>query len=149
MAYATLQNLKDHAGADWYAALTDLAGGMTASDSVGQLRLDAAEAEVNDYLGQRFSVPIDVSDATRAASLKAITLAIALHKLYVAHPSRPDVPKTVQTEHDEAVAKLKGYLTSGALPGATEVPATPAAGTMGEAFGTESMFSPARMEGLL
>jgi phage gp36-like protein len=148
MSYATLAELKTHTGTDAYAALTDLAGGSAPSDTVGQQRLDGADGFVNGKLGQRYQVPVDVSDATRAATLRTITLAIALFKLYADHPARPDIPKSVRDDHDANMKLLDEYAAGKPLPGATEAPATTGHGEVVTVFGNDAMLTMDRMAGL-
>jgi phage gp36-like protein len=150
MSYATAANLRDHLGLDAYNQLTDLAGGTIGSDAVAQLRVDAAEGEVNDWLAKRYQTPIDVGvNAAVAASLRGMTLAIAAYKAYTAHPLRPTVREGVQREYEATILRLQAIADGTAsLPGVDELPGPTSGGATGTAIGHSRVFTEDALEGL-
>lgn len=139
MSFGTLQNVKDRVGQPVYDQLTDLAGGTTPSDAVGQARLDAAGAVLIGELAKRYDAAAlaaaAAADAYLAATLKTHEVSIAQWKLYVEHPLRPEPPERVQKEYDEALAWLASIVAGAALPGETPVEESAAVAGRSQAVG--------------
>lgn len=148
--YATVAQLQAHVGTAVYDQLTDLAGGTTADDAVGQQRLDDAEAEINARLGQRYQTPVDVSvDASLANTLRWFTLAIAAYRAFMAHPSRPRARQTVQEEYRNVMARLEEIAKGmAALPGAVALPSPASSGPVVAVSGSDRVMTDEALSGL-
>lgn len=149
-SYATLAQFKAHVGTAVYDQLTDLAGGTTADDAVGQQRIDDAEAEINARLGQRYQTPVDVSvDASLANTLRWYTLAIAAYRAFMTHPHRPRPRQSIQEEYRNVMARLDEIAKGmAALPGAAALPSPVTSGPPAIVGGSERVFTDDALRGL-
>ncbi|MBX3396505.1 MAG: DUF1320 family protein [Phycisphaerae bacterium] len=149
-AYATLAELKTRLGDELYAQLSDLSGGTTPSDTVGQARLDDAHGYVNARLSARYLTPIDTTgNSTLAEMLRAFVCAVVAHDLLAMHGDamnnlRPGVDTRLRYWID-----LLRDIQSGkaALPGAAPLPSPTSGGPTSEAFGDERVFTSDSMKG--
>lgn len=144
MPYATLAEFKARLGDAVYDQLTDLAGGTTPDDSVGQALLDAAHGEFNARLARVFTTPVDTADADRAATLNTYVLDIAENRAWIQHPLRAKRPQRVKDAYDAVMNWLK-ELTPFSLPGATLAATT---GTAGTATGKTKQWTDAAIDGI-
>jgi phage gp36-like protein len=127
MSYATNTDVEQRMGPAAYIQLTDDAGTGGAEEAkVTQARL-AAEAEINSYLAVRYRVPVDVSgEAEVGALLRDMTVDLAAFRL---HARRPPVASDLAARHEAVVEWLRRIAQgSAALPAASELPASTAAG---------------------
>lgn len=115
MAYATLQDMIDRFGETELAQLSDRSGSAVAVD---QLVIDAkladADAEIDGYLGQRYTLPL----ATVPQVLKRIATDVARYHLYDDRAT-----EQVTNRYKDAIAFLKdvarGLATIGVDQGGT------------------------------
>ena len=122
--YATIAELKARFEDDAAVAhLTmDDATGTPDTDVLDET-LNAAEGDVDSYLGIRYLIPVDVTGSTTLAdSLKARALDIAVYHLIA---RRGQVPEAKTKAFDDAIVWLKS-LAAGevVLPSAETLPAT-------------------------
>ncbi len=149
MSYATLDDFKTRFS-PIYAQLTDLSGGTTADDTVGQARLDDAHGSVNVYLAARFRTPVDVSvDASLAQALLSIVVPFAAWECYLKHPLKSGKMRVgVEADYKEAKEKLLRIADGrAALPGLVPLPAPESTGPAAEVFGDDGVFTSERMKG--
>ncbi len=156
MSYATLAQFKTHVGQrtsppGLYEQMTDRVSATTASDTVGQMLLDDAEAEVNGYLAKRFAVPVDVSaDSVVAAYLKRCVVVIATYHGWHDHPKVSANRESSKAAYDAVIKELTAIAR-----GTMELPAasTPAGATTtssaaAEAIGNTRIFNEDDMSGI-
>lgn len=149
-SYATVEQLRTLAlGAGVYEQLTDLAGGTTADDAVGQQRLDFAESEINTILGQRYKTPVDVSvDVALAKSLRDYTLEIAAYHAYMLHPMASPTKKAEKL-YLAAIARLTAIAKGAeALPGAAMLPSPVTSGPAAIVGGSPRVLTDEALNGL-
>lgn len=149
MAYATLDQFKARLSDALYAQLTDLSGGTTPSDTVGQAVLDGAHGTMNAYLAKRYSVPIvPGGDTTVAQFLLKHVLQIAEYDAWQGHAMRRNMHERVQKGYDETMRLLRDIAKGLAeLPGETAIPGATASGPSAEAFGDDRVFTRDSMKG--
>lgn len=152
MSFGTLQNLKDRVGQSVYDQLTDLTGGTTGDDVIGQARLDAAHAVLVGELAKRYDAAAlataAVEDASLAATLATHELSIAAWKLYVEHPDQPSVREKIQKEYDEAMKWIASVVAGSALPGSTPVAESPTTAGRSQAVGDPRVMTQESLEGI-
>ena len=147
MSYAINADVQERLGSLLYVQLTDDTGtGSADEDKVTEGR-EAAEGEVNSYLGRRYAVPVDVSTHSElAALLKSITLDVTEQRL---HSRRPPVPAAVQQRLEAAVRWLERVAAGTVvLPAATEPAGNDATGVSGEVTGATRVMSRDTLEDL-
>jgi len=134
MAYATNADIEQRMGSLLYVQLTDDAGVGAADESKVTAARLAAEAEVNSYLGRRYSVPVDTTNESEVqAVLCSITLDLVEYRL---HARRPPVPAEVATRRAAAVDWLRRVADGRAvLPSAAELPLSSSGGLTAAAVG--------------
>lgn len=151
MPYATLDDCKLRMGDALYAQLTDLEGGTTADDLVGQARLDDAHGQVNMHLSARYLTPVETAgNDVVAETLRSIVCSFAAWQCFVKHPRKSGrMRAAVEADYREA-RDLLIRITSGdaALPGATPLPGPASGGPSAEATGHVRVFTEDSMEGL-
>lgn len=150
MAYATLAQFKERLGNDLYAQLTDLSGSTTASDTVGQARLDDAHAFVNAKIAVRYLTPVDVTVSTALAEMMvAITCAVAAYGCLGMHPDTMNqLREGVDAVHKHWMALLDQIAAGkAALPGAAVIPAAVSSGPSSAVFGDDRVFTRESMKG--
>ncbi len=123
MSYFINQDIIDRVGTEMAAQLTTDSGSVPDQDVLDEVR-QSAEGEANAYLARRYDVPVDTSDAERAAMLKGIVLDIAVYRLMLRR-----VP--VSDDHVRAYEAATAVLTKIArgeivLPGASTPASTEA-----------------------
>lgn len=139
MAYATLDDLIERAGADEIRRIADRDRDGVPDPEVVAAALDDAGNQIDGYVGTKYSLPL--------ASVPAIvrTWAVAIAR-YVLHRNGP--PDHVETDYKDAIASLKdvarGLIALPVAPG--EVP--PAV-TPGPVMGShpEEVFTADRLRG--
>lgn len=150
MAYATLDDLKTRVGAI-YAQLTDLSGGTTAEDTVGQARLVDAHGKVNVLLAARFKTPVDVSaDATLAETLLSIVVSFAAWECYVKHPVKSGKMRAaVEADYREAKDMLLRIADGRAsLPGLVPLESSVSSGSAAIVVGSPRVIGGDSLAGL-
>lgn len=123
MAYIVNQDIIDRVGATKAAQLTTDSGGTPDQAKLDGVR-EAAEGEVNGYIGRKYAVPVDlVVHADAAPTLREYTLDVAVFRL---HSLRPPAPETAEKARNLAIKWLEG-ISKGtvALPTATTLATTP------------------------
>ncbi len=155
MSYATLVEFKARVGTrtsppGLYEQMTDRVSATTASDTIGQMLIEDAEAEVNGYLARRYAVPMDVSsDATLAAWLKRCTCILATYNGWAEHPKMSANRENVKALHDEVIAQLTAIANGKMDPPAQGTPTSASGGSSsGEAIGNTRVFTEDAMTGL-
>ena len=140
MAYATNADVEERLGSTLYVQLTDDAGtGSADEDKVTESR-QAAEAEIDSYVGRRYAVPVDTTGQDElTAMLKSVTLDLAEHRL---HARRPPIPEAIRQKRTWAVQWL-GRVASGevVLPATIELAGSGTGGVVGEVTGPERVMS--------
>lgn len=151
MAYATLAEFKTWIGTDLYNQLTDLSGGTTPSDTVGQVRLNGAHGFVNAKIAARYATPVNVAaDATLAETLLAIVCSVCTYDLFALHGDtlshlREGIDALCQRWIDLLDEIQKG---DAALPGASIIPPPASSGSPAIVVGNRPVFGNGALEGL-
>ena len=119
MAYITQTDIENRIGATILIQLTDDDGDGVADASVVNKAISDAEAEVNGYVGTRYSVPLDPVPAI----VSRWTTSIAV---YLVYQHRRGASETVQYEYEQTVKALdkvsRGLITLGANEPETTTP---------------------------
>jgi phage gp36-like protein len=66
--------------------------------------IDAAESEVNGYIGMRYDLPI--TNANETALLKSWAKKITIYNLYLLHPNN-DIPEKWENEYNKVLTQLE------------------------------------------
>jgi len=134
MAYITNADIERRLGSANYIHLTDDLSTGVADATVADEARQAAEGEVDAYLGRRYAVPVEVASSPELAGLLAgVALDLAVNRL---HGRRPPVPDDVRLQADRSRLLLARLSTGEAvLPSGAELPANAAAGPAGQAVG--------------
>lgn len=157
MAYATLAQFRLHVGTrtsatnpGLYEQMTDRLSATTASDTLGQMLLDDAEAEVNGYLARRYAVPVEVSgDAVAAAYLKRCVVVIATWCGWRDHPKVSANRESSKSAYDAVIKELVAIANgSMELPASTTPAGTTTSSATGEAIGNTRVFTEDAMKGI-
>lgn len=127
MSYATNSDVEQRMGPASYVQLTDDAGEGAADEVKVTAAREAAEAEINSYVGVRYGVPVDVSgEAEVAAILRSVTVDLVEFRL---HSRRPPVPADVAARGASALEWLDRIASGRAvLPSVSELQGNPALG---------------------
>jgi len=147
MGYVTNAEIEQRLGSALYVQLTDDEGtGQADTDKVDEAR-EGAEGQVNSYLARRYAVPVDLSVYPELqAVLKSVVLDLVEYRL---HARRPPVPEDVVRKHADALAWLaQAAAGEVALPAAKAVPENDALGQIGQAVGSQRVFTRERLEDL-
>jgi phage gp36-like protein len=140
MAYATNADVEERLGTTLYVQLTDDSGtGSADEDKVTEAR-QAAEAEIDSYVGRRYAVPIDTTGQDElAAMLKSVTLDLAEHRL---HARRPPIPDAIRQKRTFAVQWLERAASGQVvLPTAIELAGSGTSGVVGKVTGPARVMS--------
>lgn len=140
MAYITNADIEERLGSQAYVQLTDDDGdGVADVGVVDEARL-GAEGEVNSYLAQRYTVPIDVSVHTELAGLLAsITLDLVECRL---RSRRPPAPTDAVRKRSQAIDWLSGIAKGRIeLPSVAGVAANTARGSIASTTGPQRVLS--------
>lgn len=131
MSYVTLQGLIDRFGEAEILQVTDREGAGVVDQSVAQRALDDADAEIDSYLGARYTLPL----ATVPGVLTGAAADIARYRLY------DDVaPETVESRYKQRIAWLRDVAAGRADLGVEEIDQSAPASAFGErslAYGAE------------
>jgi phage gp36-like protein len=147
MSYTTNTDVAERLGMTLYVQLTDDAGTGSADEAKVIAARQAAEGEVNSYLGRRYAVPVDTAAHEElGAVLKGITLDLVAYRLHSRHPP---VPSDVHAAYSAAIKWLEG-IASGrlVLPTVDELPSNPANGFPAAVTGPSRVLSREEMEDL-
>lgn len=149
--YATLAEFKLRCGSELYNQLTDLSGGTTPSDTVGQARLEDSEGYVNARIAARYVTPVDVSaDATLANTMRALTCAVCAYDMLSMHPDTMGQLREGVDERFRHWIELLKDIQNGkaALPGAAVIPPPASSGSPAIVVGNRPVFGDIALEGL-
>ncbi len=128
MAYITIMALSERLGATLYARLTDRVNGTTASATVAQQIVDAAEAEANSYLARRYATPVDLAAQPElAAVLTSRVLDLAEFGAWKSSPFTSDPPQRVHLLYAAALEWFEAVAAGRILLPATRPPPGPTA----------------------
>jgi phage gp36-like protein len=96
---------------------------------------------VDSYLARRYAVPVSTVGSTDLAlALKAITVDLAVHRLY---ERKPPMPADIRLRRDAAIAWLKAVGDGGVvLPASTELAPNQTQGVRAKAVGGQRILTP-------
>lgn len=117
MSYATIVELGARIGADELLALTDRERTGLVDEAVAQRALDDADAEIDTYLGARYTLPL----AAVPVLLSRLACDVARYRLWSA-----DASTEVRARYDDAL-RLLARLADGSVALAVQPPAAGAA----------------------
>lgn len=140
MSYISNDDVELRLGTARYVQLTDDAGTGSANTQVVDEAREGGQGQVDSYLSQRYSVPIDLNTHAEVAGvLKSITLDLVEYRL---HARRRDVPVDVITKRDAAIVWLQrvGRGETG-LPSVAPIATNPASGVHAETTGDARLLS--------
>ncbi len=147
MNYISLSDIEDRLGSAHLIQLTYDSGSGSADNDRINATGDAAEAEVNSHLAQRYAVPIDLAlHPASSALLKSFVLDLVE---YCLHGRRPPVHADVIRRHDEAQRWLRRIaLGEIQLVTGNPVAMNPATEPLSGTTGQERAFSRETLENL-
>lgn len=82
----------------------DTPNDLTKVDAIIVQKIDAAEAEFEAYISQRYTIPVQASDNTVPNHVKQMIMTLTKYRLY---SRRNSVPDTVRDEYDNVIRFLK------------------------------------------
>jgi phage gp36-like protein len=143
MSYSSNSDIQTRLGSKYVSLTDDSSPGMADETRVTQAR-QFAEAEVDSYLARRYAVPVDTAgEADLATALKAISVDLAIHRLY---ERRPPVPIEIVQRRTAAIGWLEGIATGSiVLPASVELAANPTRGLQGQVVGKGKILTPAEL----
>lgn len=149
--YITQQDIIDRVSADFFVGVSDRDGDQITDHSAVLSAIDDAEAEVNSYLGQRYSIPLSgvtsLEDPTLNEFpfiLRRITSDIAIYRLANEHDR---LTKEIRVRYEDSILWLEKVSRYEASLGASSVPATLHGGP--QFIGPERIFVRDKMAGLV
>jgi phage gp36-like protein len=150
VAYITTTQLSQRLGATLYARLTDRVNGTTASTTVAQELVDAAEAEANSYLARRYRAPVDlVTHPELAGPLAARVLDLAEYGAWKSSPFVSDPPQRVHALYASALAWFEAVAAGQVTLPSAAPPARPVADDNApHCRGTPRVFTADELDGL-
>ncbi len=139
MAYCTQSDIEEEIGEEKVIELTDDEGLGTVNAARVTKAIAAADAEINSYLAQRYSVPMTAG----LELLKDLCVNLALERLYGRRPG--SLPED-RADRITAVRRLLADIATGkATLGETPPPPVDSGGSMFE--GADRNFSRSKLEG--
>src|SRR5262245_61353943 len=138
MSYITISDIEGQLSTAQLVQLTDDAkSGEVDTDKITKA-IDDADAEVNGYVGRRYTVPVQppVPDL-----LQKLSTDIAVWNLY---RRRQRAPENVRQAYEDAIATLK-MIAEGDM--VLPIPTPPSGLTGGEVFGPERVFTRDKLKG--
>ena len=140
MSYSSNSDIQTRLGSKYVSLTDDSNPGVADETRVTQAR-EFAEAEVDSYLARRYAVPLDTGGNTDlATALKAISVDLAVHRLY---ERKPPVPVEIIQRRTAAIAWLQGVANGSiVLPGNVEPSPNQTQGLQGKVVGKKKILTP-------
>jgi len=147
MSIITQTNLADRLGAAELIRLTDDAGSAAVNTAVMDRAIDEGEGEILNNLGQKYTLPLVLTDANSAAVVRAKCLDAVVYRLVV-HRDRV-VDESLLAAYKAAVAWSERIATGAlGLIGETLTGSSPAPGGAMLIVGGEQVIDRESMKGL-
>jgi phage gp36-like protein len=119
MAYSALDDLKKLLPEERIIELTDDAESGAVDQGVLNEAIAQADAEIDGYLGERYSVPL----ATVPSVIRKLSVDMAVYHLYSRRAE--DIPETRKDRYRHAVRFLEGVARGTVSLGVAPVPSAP------------------------